>query len=163
MAEKFVGGTVYQAFLSATSYHHWHAPLSGTIVKTSLVPGTYFSESQIHDFPHLDPDAPDASQGYIAAVATRALIFIKADNPKIGLMCFVAIGMADVSTCDVKVYEEQHVNKGQEIGVFHFGGSTYCLVFRPEVKLEFDLHGQEGKTGVEAENILLNKKLATVL
>lgn len=162
-AEKFVGGTVYQAFLSATSYHRWHAPLSGTITKTSLVPGTYFSESQIYDFPHLDPEAPDASQGYIAAVATRALVFIEADNPKIGLICFVAVGMADVSTCDVGVYEGQHVKKGDEIGMFHFGGSTYCLVFRPEVKLEFDLHGQEGKTGVKAENIRLNEKLARVL
>jgi phosphatidylserine decarboxylase len=160
---KFVGGTVYQAFLSATSYHRWHAPLSGKVVKITLVPGTYFSESQILDFPHLDPDAPDASQGYIAAVATRALIFIEADNPKIGLMCFVAVGMADVSTCDIGVYEGQHIKKGQEIGMFHFGGSTYCLVFRPEVKLEFDLHGQEKKVGVQAENIRLNKKLATVL
>ena len=162
-ASKFVGGTVYQAFLSATSYHRWHAPLSGQVVKTTLVPGTYFSESQIYDFPHVDPDAPEASQGYIAAVATRALIFIEADNPKIGLMCFVAVGMADVSTCDIGVYEGQHIKKGQEIGMFHFGGSTYCLVFRPEVKLEFDLYGQENKLGVHAENIKLNKRLATVL
>jgi phosphatidylserine decarboxylase len=162
-ASQFVGGTVYQAFLSATSYHRWHAPLSGTVVNTAIVPGTYFSESQIYDFPKPDPDGPDSSQGYIAAVATRALIFIQADNPKIGLMCFVAVGMAEVSTCDVGVYEGQHVRKGQEAGMFHFGGSTYCLVFRPEVKLEFDLHGQEGKTGVDAKNIRLNERLATVL
>ena len=163
LASLFFGGTVYQAFLSATSYHRWHAPLSGKIVKTSLVPGTYFSESQVYDFPHLDPDAPDASQGYIAAVATRALIFIDADNARIGLCCFVAVGMAEVSTCDIGVYEGQHVRKGDEIGMFHFGGSTYCLVFRPEVKLHFDLHGQERRTGVNAENILLKERLATVL
>jgi phosphatidylserine decarboxylase len=163
LASKFAGGTVYQAFLSATSYHRWHAPLSGTIIKTTLVPGTYFSESQIYDFPHPDPDAPDASQGYIAAMATRALVFIKADNPKIGLVSFVAVGMADVSTCDVRVYEGKHVKKGEELGMFHFGGSTYCLVFRSEVKLKFDLQGQEGKMGTKAKNIRLNKRLATVL
>ena len=33
LAEHFVGGTVYQAFLSALSYHRWHAPVSGKIVK----------------------------------------------------------------------------------------------------------------------------------
>lgn len=162
-AERFVGGTIYQAFLSALSYHRWHAPISGTVVKTSLVPGTYFSESQYYDFPDTDPDAPDASQGYITAVATRALIFIQADNEKIGLMCFVAVGMADVSTCDIGVYEGQHITKGQEIGMFHFGGSTYCLVFRPEVELEFDLHDQKGKAGIKAKNIRLNERLATVL
>jgi phosphatidylserine decarboxylase len=116
----------------------------------------------VYDWPHLDPDAPDSSQGYIAAVATRALVFIEANNPRIGLMCIVFIGMADVSTCDIRVYEGQHVTKGEEIGMFHFGGSTYCLVFRPEVKLEFDFHGQEKKTGIQAENIQLNKRLATV-
>jgi phosphatidylserine decarboxylase len=162
LAMSFVGGTVYQAFLSATSYHRWHTPVSGKIIRTAIVPGTYFSESQVYDWPHLDPDAPDSSQGYITAVATRALVFIEADNPKIGLMCIVFIGMADVSTCDIRVYEGQHVTKGEEIGMFHFGGSTYCLVFRPEVKLEFDLHEQEHKTGIQAENIQLNKRLATV-
>jgi phosphatidylserine decarboxylase len=96
-------------------------------------------------------------------MATRALVFIEADNPKIGLVCFVAVGMADVSTCDVRVYEGKHVKKGEELGMFHFGGSTYCLVFRPEVKLKFDLHGQEGKMGTKAKNIRLNKRLATVL
>lgn len=29
LAENFAGGTVYQAFLSALSYHRWHAPVSG--------------------------------------------------------------------------------------------------------------------------------------
>jgi phosphatidylserine decarboxylase len=37
--------------------------------------------------------------------------------------------------------------------MFHFSGSTYCLVFRSEVKLDFDLHGQEKKLGIKAENI----------
>ena len=31
LAKKFYGGTVYQAYLSATSYHWWHSPVSGTI------------------------------------------------------------------------------------------------------------------------------------
>lgn len=31
LAEHFVGGTVYQAFLSALSYHRWHAPVDGII------------------------------------------------------------------------------------------------------------------------------------
>lgn len=30
--KRFVGGTVYQAFLSATDYHRWHAPIAGTVV-----------------------------------------------------------------------------------------------------------------------------------
>lgn len=107
-----------------------------------------------------DPSGPNESQGYITEVATRALIFIEADNPKIGLMCFMAVGMAEVSTCDISVYEGQYVNKGEQLGMFHFGGSTHCLIFRPGVNLDFDLHGQS--PGLESKNIPVNSQIAIV-
>jgi phosphatidylserine decarboxylase len=139
--EHFIGGTIYQAFLSALSYHRWHAPVSGTIKKSFIVPGTYFSEPLSRGFSNADgpdPSAPTLSQSYIAAVATRAVMFIEADNRDIGLMCMIAIGMAEVSTCDVTVKEGQHVKKGEQMGMFHFGGSTHCLIFGPKVKLAWN-------------------------
>lgn len=163
LVDKFVGGTIYQAFLSALSYHRWHSPVNGTVVKTAVVDGTYYSEALLQGF--LNPDGPDTSgpnnsQGYITAVATRALIFIQADNPDIGLMCFMAVGMSEVSTCEVTVYEGQQLKKGDQTGMFHFGGSTHCLIFRPEVNLEFDFRGQT--PGLDSKNIPINSKLATV-
>lgn len=155
--DLFVGGTIYQAFLSALSYHRWHSPVSGTVVKTKIIDGTYYSEALSMGF---DPAGPNESQSYITDVAARALIFIQADDPAIGLMCFMAVGMAEVSTCEVTVAAGQRVNKGDEIGMFHFGGSTHCLIFRPQVKLEFDLRGQ--KPGLTATNLQVNAKLAVV-
>lgn len=125
-AEQFIHGTIYQAFLSALSYHRWHSPVSGKIVKSFLVPGTYFSEPLSRGFGDPegpDPSAPNLSQSYIAAVATRAVMFIQADNDDIGLMCMIAIGMAEVSTCDMTVKEGEHVEKGQELGEFE----RYCV------------------------------------
>ncbi|HAO27738.1 MAG TPA: phosphatidylserine decarboxylase, partial [Chryseobacterium indologenes] len=78
----------------------------------------------------------------ITELAARALIFIQSDNEKIGLMCFVAVGMAEVSSCEIMVTEGQQVKKGDPIGTFHFGGSTHCLIFRPDVNIDFDFHGQ---------------------
>lgn len=156
-AKRFAGGTVFQAFLSATTYHRWHSPVSGKIVKTEIVPGSYYAETMSVGF---DPSAPNDSQGYLAEVATRALIYIQADNPDIGLMCFMAIGMAEVSTCEITVYEGQHVKKGEQLGIFHFGGSTYCLIFDPHVNIEFDLHGQT--PGVDSSNIFINAQIAKV-
>ena len=157
LAKKFVGGTVDQAVLSAMSYHRWHAPISGRVVKTEVIPGTYYSEALSAGF---DPSAPNDSQGYLAEIATRAVIYIEADNPDIGLMCFVAIGMAEVSTCEISVYQGQYIQKGQETGMFHFGGSTYCLIFGPHVNIDFDLHGQ--KPGLKSSNIHMNSRLAIV-
>lgn len=157
LTENFVGGTVYQAFLSALSYHRWHAPISGKVVKTKIIDGTYYSQALSVG---LDPAGPNESQGYICEVATRALIFIEADNPDIGLFCFMAVGMAEVSTCDVRVFEGQHIKKGQELGMFHFGGSTHCLFFGPQVEVEFNLHNQT--PGLDSSNIPVNAHLATV-
>ncbi len=155
--ERFIDGTIYQAFLSALSYHRWHSPVSGKVVKAYVQEGTYYSETLAEGF---DPAGPNDSQGYITQVAARALIFIEADNPAIGLMCFMPVGMAEVSTCQITVYEGQHVNKGDQIGMFHFGGSTHCLIFRPSVNLEFDLHGQ--KPGLDSNNIPVNLRIARV-
>ena len=157
IAGPFEGGTVYQAFLSALSYHRWHSPVSGTIVLTYIVEGSYYSETPAEGF---DPAAPNDSQAYLAEVATRAVILIQADDPRIGLMGFMPVGMAEVSTCDITVAVGQHVNKGEQLGMFHFGGSTHCLLFRPGVRLQFDLHGQ--KPGLESSNIEINAAIARV-
>src|SRR5205807_371240 len=43
---EFIGGTVYQAFLSATNYHRWHSPVAGKIVRAFVREGTYYSEAE---------------------------------------------------------------------------------------------------------------------
>jgi phosphatidylserine decarboxylase len=68
--------------------------------------------------------------------------------------------MGDVSSNEITVYEGQHVEKGDQLGMFHFGGSTHVLMFRPGVNVEFDLRGQT--PSVNAKNIPLLSKLAVV-
>lgn len=152
-ANTFTGGTVYQAFLDALSYHRWHSPINGTVVKIQHQPGTLYAESYWEGFgksrkspkfhqPLIkvrgpDPAGPNRSQAYISAVATRAMIYIQADNPAIGLICAVFIGMAEVSSCEFTVKDGARVMKGDEIGMFHYGGSSYCLLFQKGVNLDF--------------------------
>ena len=164
LCEEFVGGTVYQATLYRYCYHRWHSPVTGEIVKAYVQDGSYYSEPLVfgfNDYLHKpDPAAPDNSQGYITEVATRAIIFIKAENPYIGLMCFMAVGMSDVSTCEITAYEGQRVKKGDQIGMFHYGGSTHCLLFRHGVQLDFYLCNQT--PGVNTKIIPINSQIASV-
>lgn len=51
-------------------------------------------------------------------------------------MAFTGIGMDEVSTCEITVKEGQHIKKGEQTGMFHFGGSSHCLLFRKHVKVE---------------------------
>lgn len=140
---NFVGGTVYQSFLSPFSYHRWTSPVAGKVVYSKVVNGTYFSEpiSDIYEGPKdYDLWPSDRAQAYLSHAATRAILFIKAPEP-VGLMCLIPIGMADVSSCDIAEKFSsnlpQSVEKGEELGMFHHGGSSYAMVFRKGVKLDF--------------------------
>lgn len=161
LAQHFAGATVYQAFLSALSYHRWHAPVSGTIRRAFVQDGTYFSEplfEGVGDPSNTDIDTGGISvgQGYLSSMAARGIIFIDADNPAIGLMAFIAIGMDEVSSIDITVKEGQHVKKGDQLGMFHFGGSTHCLLFRKGVKVSgFPEVGRK-------ENVPVRGRLAVV-
>jgi phosphatidylserine decarboxylase len=152
--DQFVGGTVYQAYLSPFNYHRWHSPVSGIIKKAFIQKGTYYSEAT----EGISLSEMNLSQSYIAHVATRAILFIESDDPVIGLMCAVFAGISEVSSCQITVKQGQHVKKGEQLGYFQFGGSTYCLVFRPDTIAEFMLNAiPKPDAGV----VLVNSKIAT--
>ncbi len=75
-------------------------------------------------------------------------------------MAVLFVGMAEVSSNEITVYEGQHVKKGDQLGMFHFGGSTHCLIFRPEVRLSFDLRRRI--PGLDTQNIPVRSRIATV-
>ncbi|KAK3358486.1 phosphatidylserine decarboxylase [Lasiosphaeria ovina] len=116
-AAPFAGGALYQAFLPSLSYHCWHAPTGGTVKKITHIEGPYYAENSLY-----------------LQVATRSVMLVESDNPAIGVMAVVPVGMAEVSGCDWKVKEGDRVTEGQLIGMFHFGGSTHLLLFRKGVE-----------------------------
>jgi phosphatidylserine decarboxylase len=158
--DDFIGGTVYQAFLSATNYHRWHSPVAGNIVRAFVRDGSYYSEA---DAEGKDAVEPMNSQSYLAHVAARAIILIAADDPVIGLVAFVPVGMVEVSSCIIasKVKPGYHVDKGEELGHFQFGGSTHCLVFRPGAIAEFSLAAIPRPHDPQAPLVLVRSRLAT--
>lgn len=150
-----VNGTVIKAYVQPGTYYsetlvygfplsEVRTPRQGHSRNTSLASSNAKGPRKERDRERVLPDStvPYPSQSYAVAVATRALIFIKADNPLIGLLCVLPVGMAEVSTCEIGVVEGQRVKKGDEIGMFHFGGSTCCLLLRGGVEVKWDMHGQ---------------------
>jgi phosphatidylserine decarboxylase len=158
--DAFVGGTVYQAFLSALNYHRWHSPVAGTVVRAFVQPGTYFSEADAEGSQAVEPQN---SESYLAHVSARAVILIEADNPAIGLVAVVAVGMIEVSSCiiDPSVAPGHHLDKGDELGYFQFGGSTECLVFQPGAIESFALAALPQPGDPEASAVRVRSHLAT--
>jgi phosphatidylserine decarboxylase len=71
--------------------------------------------------------------------------------------------MSEVSSCMIapKVKPGYHVDKGEELGYFQFGGSTNCLVFRPGAIAEFSLASIPQPHDPEAPLVLVRSQLAT--
>jgi len=156
--DRFVGGTVYQAFLSATDYHRWHAPIAGTVATARVVDGTLYSEA---DCVGSDADESPNSQAYLAHVAARAIVVLRADDPAIGLVGFIAVGMSDVSSCTAVVKSGQHVAKGEELGYFQFGGSTHCLIFEPGAIRSVALQAVPRPGDPNAPTVKIGSQIAT--
>ncbi|KAK0496268.1 phosphatidylserine decarboxylase [Armillaria luteobubalina] len=111
ISQSFVGGTVYQAFLSPQDYHRWRSPIDGTITRADIIPGTYYAAlpdagAEVGES-NLKPGGPHGavarSQAWLTVSATRAIIYIQSDNPVVGLVAFTAVGMGEVSTCAFSV------------------------------------------------------------
>ena len=151
--DMFVGGDIFQAFLNPFNYHRWHSPISGTVIKATVIEGLYFSQRETEDLRDIgklgvvkwisqteDPTDQDRSEGYITHVQTRAIFYIRSDDPKIGVVCVMPVGMVEISSCKIlpKIKPGYHLEKGEEIGYFQFGGSTSCLIFQKGVIKQFD-------------------------
>jgi len=132
--DDFVGGTIFQSFLSGNDYHRWRAPISGTVIKAEIIPGYMFSELPDEGF---DPTAGTYSQGYEANVNTRGLIVIEHDDPKIGKVCVIPIGITEISSIKINVPVGARVEKGEELGWFSYGGSSMALVFQKDAIKQF--------------------------
>lgn len=126
--DRFVGGTVFQSFLSGADYHRWRSPIEGRVKSAHVVPGLMFSDAESAGY---DPTAATYSQGYEASVNTRGLVFIESRHRKIGMVCVMPIGITEISSVRITVKEDHKVKKGAELGRFSYGGSGMCLVFQP--------------------------------
>ena len=132
-----------------------HSPGKGTIKKAYVIDGTYYSENLRRDMTsdpiHHKVLSPKWRQGNS---------FSSADN-QYCLMCFMPVGMVEVSTRRHYCIRRTVCKKGQEIGMFHFGGSTHCLIFSTQSQIGFWLSRQT--PGLNSSNIPINSRIATVL
>ncbi len=127
--DRFIGGTVYQTYVNGgADWHGFSSPIDGKIVGVELIRGYAWTES---DTTPPDPMSGPYSQGWAAGVATRGLIYIDSGIKKLGTVCVIPIGLTEVSSLQTFVKVGDRVKKGDDLGQFSFGGSSFALVFEP--------------------------------
>lgn len=145
LKKHFEGGSSYQAFLSATNYHRYHSPVEGEVLVAHVCPGSYYLMQDQR--PCKGPAGnsqclpqSQASEEFFSNVQTRAIFIV--NNPVLGPVAMIAIGMIEVSSCMISdgIKPGVHVSKGQELGFFQYGGSTHVVMFGKEAFDMLDFH-----------------------
>lgn len=129
LTDRFVGGIVYQTYVNGgADWHRFTSPIDGVVVEAEIITGYAWTET---DTTAPDPTSGTYSQGWAAGVATRGLIFIDSGVPSLGIVCVIPIGLTEVSSLDCFVKAGDVVKKGDQLGWFSFGGSSFAIVFQP--------------------------------
>lgn len=155
--QHFVGGQLLDILLWFTDYHHFHAPVSGKVIDQGLYEGSFnYDFGDYHPKDHFAPQLPAASDqvGWYEKLGKhqRYVWIIKTEN--LGLVAMIAIGFWGVGSIENAIEKNAHIEKGQYMGHFGYGGSSIVLAFEPGMEMAFKV----GNTPVsDANNPVLMK------
>jgi phosphatidylserine decarboxylase len=135
LARKFAGGAMLISRLCPVDYHRFHFPVAGIPGEPRLINGFLYSVSPIALRRKLD---------YLWQ-NKRMVTLMK--SPVFGQLAVCEIGATMVGTIFQSFLPGRAVAKGDEKGLFKFGGSCVITLFQPgKIKFDSDLaeHGAEG-------------------
>ncbi len=147
LTQKFNGGAALILRLAPYDYHRFHFPDSGLAESARLITGQYHSVNPIAlaRLPHL------------FALNKRMVMLLHSDH--FGDIGYLEIGALNVGSI-VQTYIPGRINKGQEKGLFQFGGSTLVLLFEPNrICFEADLQ-HDSADGIEVQ-VLCGEHIGT--
>ncbi|HVZ64639.1 MAG TPA: archaetidylserine decarboxylase [Lacunisphaera sp.] len=128
LAREFAGGAMLISRLCPVDYHRFHFPVAGKPGEARLVNGWLYSVS---------PIALRRNLGYLWE-NKRMLTTI--ESPRFGKVLMVEIGATMVGSIVQTYLPGRPVAKGEEKGLFKFGGSCVVTLFRRgAIRFEPDL------------------------
>lgn len=126
LVKVFDDGYIFQTYLNPYNFHRWWVPVNATVLFDPLVvSGCFFNKLVLPDF----GGATTASLPYLAQVNARGIIVF--NTPDYGYVCCIPLGMSEVSTIefDKAMIAGATVTKGQEMGKFNYGGSSFAIIY----------------------------------
>ncbi|MGB9365071.1 MAG: phophatidylserine decarboxylase associated domain-containing protein [Xanthobacteraceae bacterium] len=127
LVDMFENGYIFQTYLNPYNFHRWWVPVVGEVLFDPLaIPGYFFNKLVIPDF----GGATTASLPYLAQVNARGLVVFKTKD--YGYVCCIPLGMSEVSSIefDPAMKKGAQVKKGQEMGKFNYGGSSFAIIYQ---------------------------------
>ena len=135
LAAKFAGGAMLISRLCPVDYHRFHFPVAGTAGEPRLINGFLYSVS------------PIALRQNLSYLWQNKRMITLVASPVFGPVAVCEIGATMVGGIFQAFIPGRAVAKGEEKGLFKFGGSCVITLFQPgKIKLDADLvkHSAEG-------------------
>lgn len=128
LARSYAGGSLLISRLCPVDYHRFHFPVAGTPAEPRLVNGWLYSVS------------PIALRRNLAYLWENKRAVTLVDSPAFGRVAVCEIGATMVGSIVQTHIAGRPVAKGEEKGLFKFGGSCVVTIFPPgRIKFDADL------------------------
>lgn len=128
LAEKFAGGSMLISRLCPVDYHRFHFPVSGVPGESRLIDGWLYSVS------------PVALRRRLRYLIENKRVVTLVESPQFGTVAVVEVGATNVGSIQQSFVPGRAVQKGDEKGLFAFGGSCVITIFQSRrIKFDADL------------------------
>jgi phosphatidylserine decarboxylase len=131
VAEKFAGGAMLISRLCPVDYHRFHFPVSGMPGETREIKGWLYSVS---------PVALRRRLRYLIENKRQVTLI---ETQEFGTVAMVEVGATNVGSIQQSFVPGRPVRKGDEKGLFAFGGSCVITIFQKgRIRFDADLVAQ---------------------
>jgi phosphatidylserine decarboxylase len=128
LADTFRGGSLIISRLCPVDYHRFHFPVAGIPSEPQVIRGPLYSVS------------PIALRRQVRYLVMNKRAVTVVTSPEFGQVAMVEIGATCVGTIKNLFVAGRPVAKGEEKGMFKFGGSCVATVFQKDrIRLDADL------------------------
>ena len=128
LALRLAGGSMVISRLAPVDYHRFHFPVSGVAGEARLIPGWLYS---VH---------PIALRRNLRFLVENRRMVTLVESTQFGTVAMIEIGATNVGRIRQMFDSGKKVEKGEEKGMFAFGGSCVITLFcRDRIRFDADL------------------------
>lgn len=134
LAQKFAGGSMLISRLCPVDYHRFHFPVAGVPSEPKLINGWLYSVS------------PIALRRNVAYLVQNKRVLTWVESPVFGTVAMLEVGATNVGSIRQTHASGREVVKGEEKGLFKFGGSCVITVFQAgRIRFDADVVAQSAQ------------------
>lgn len=134
LASRFAGGSMVISRLAPPDYHRFHFPVDGVPGEARLLPGWLYS---VH---------PIALRRRVRILVENRRMVTTMESPVFGPVAMIEVGATCIGRIRQTYLAGRAVAKGEEKGLFAFGGSSVTTLFaRGRIRFDDDLVEQSAR------------------